>query len=363
MQGSILTTARWKAFRLASLIGLGKTFGEGMFGSHISLDIENDLIFQDVRRHVASRRRLAEPEIVHYHYPENSPDFFRETSVYGTKSVWLLNDVFVSPKHGAIWTPEGRIFQESVTNLSLFYEFGGPAEALRRPHSYDGSTPLVPLRSNLVYYHTLCDDIPQLLHALDFRPDARILLARNHPQYIDGILSFLGIESSRIILADRPFRTSYCVFVPKLTRTSFIRPCDLTRLRNAILSRLTKSETKQRRIYVSRRGINHPRAFANEAELESALSAIGFDILRFEGMSFADQMEAMHSATTIVAPHGGGLANLVAAREGTRIIEIMHPEWMRSTFPRLSSQLSLDHHCVFPATNEIPINQVLNLID
>ena len=362
MQGSILTTARWKAFRLASLIGLGKTFGEGMFGSHISLDIENDLIFQDIRRHITSRRRLAEPEIVHYHYPENSPEFFREASVYGTKSVWLLNDVFVSPKHGAIWTPEGRIFQESVTNLAIFYEFGGPIEALCRPRSYDDSAPLVPLRSNLVYYHTLLDDIPQLLHALDFRPDARILLARDHPRYIDGILSFLGIESSRILLADRPVRTSYCVFVPKLTRTSFIRPCDLTRLRNAILPRLTESATAQRRIYVSRRGTTQ-RAFANEAELESALSAIGFDILRFEEMSFADQMATMHSASTIVAPHGGGLANLVAAREGTRVIEIMHPEHMRSTFPRLSSQLSLDHHCVYPATNEIPVDQVLDLID
>lgn len=329
-----------------------------MFGSRVCLDIENDLVFHDIRSHVADRRRVAEPEIVYYHYPNNAPDFFRETSVYGTKSVWLLNDVCVSPKHGAIWTPEGRIFQESVTNLAIFYEFGGPKEALRRPCVYNGPAPIFPLRSNLVYYHTLLDDIPQLLHALDFCPEVRILLANDHPRYIDGILSFLGIDSSHIILSDRPFHVASCVFVPKQTRTSFVRSCDLARLRNAILARLSESETR-RKIYVSRRGTAE-RAFANEAELESALADIGFDILRFEDMSFADQMAAIHSASTIVAPHGSGLANLVAAREGTRVVEIMHPGWVRSTFSRLSSQLNLDHHLVFPETDIIPIDNVIS---
>ena len=361
MTGSISTILRWKAFRLASRFLLGKTFGEAMLGTSASLDVEDDVVLSDLRAHVRERRRISGPETVFYRYSDAAPDYFREASVYGTKSAWLLSDVFVSPKHGASWTPEGRLLQESVTNLATFYLFGGPAETALRSAVDGGTTPLVPLRSNLVYYHTLLDDIPQLLHALDFCPEARILLAAKHPAYIDGILEFLGIDRSRIVLSDRPVRVRSCVFVPKQTRTSFIRPCDLSRLRQAVLPRI-RDAGSARRLYVSRRG-TPLRAFENERDLESALASAGFDVLRFEDLAFADQMAAVRSAGVVVAPHGSGLANLVAAREGTRVVEIMHPGWIRSTFPRLSSQLSLDHRLVLAETDRIPLETVLRHLE
>lgn len=358
MQGSLTTTIRWKTFQILSRVLLGRTFG-GV--SLACLDMENEQIFSDLRSHVSSRHHISGPEIVHYRYPSGVPAYFRPSSVYGTKDAWLLRDVFVSPKHGAIWTPEGRLIRESVTNLEIFYSFEGPRETLLKARFDDNPIPMVPFRSNLVYYHTLMDDVPQLLHAIDFKPESRVLLSPDHPRYIDDILSFFGVDPCRIVLSRRPLRVSSCVFVPKLTLTSFIRPCDLERLRTAVLSRMSQSGQNNRRIYISRRGTTQ-RAFRNEADVESALVSAGFEILRFEEMSFSDQLKSVHSAKTIVSPHGSALANLVAAREGTRVIEIMHPEWIRSTFPRLSSQLSLDHHCIFPSTNEIPIDQVLNLI-
>ena len=358
MDGSVFTSSRWKAYQLISRVLLGRTFC-GV--SLACLDFEDSLVFSDLRKHVAERHCISGPETVRYNYPPGTPSFSRESHSYGTKSAWLLRDVFVSPKHGAIWTPEGRLIRESVTNLEIFYSYEGPRETLLKARLDDNPIPMVPFRSNLVYYHTLMDDVPQLLHALDFQPEARVLLSPDHPRYIDDILAFFGVDPRRIVLSRRPMRVSSCVFVPKLTLTSFIRPCDLGRLRAAIVSRLPQAEQNNRRIYISRRGTTQ-RAFRNEADVESALVSAGFEILRFEELSFADQLKAVRSAKTIVSPHGSALANLVAAREGTRVVEIMHPEWIRSTFPRLSSQLSLDHHCVFPTTNEIPIDQVLNLI-
>ena len=357
MTGSLFTILRWKAFRLASRIFLGNVFGDAMLGTTSSLDFENDLVLPDLQKHVLDSRRISGPEIVRYRYPEGAPTFFREASVYGTKSVWLLNDVFVSPKHGAIWTPEGRLLQESVTNLAMFYLFGGPAETLMRAKSDEESTPLIPLRSDFVYYHTLIDDMPQLLHALDYCPNARILLSRNHPSYIDGMLGFFGVEHSRVVLSDHPVRVHSCVFVPKQTRTSFIRPCDLSQIRKQILRRV-QDASPSRKLYISRRGTSL-RAFENENELEQALSSIGFEILQLETLPFADQMAVIHSACVIVAPHGSGLANLVAAREGVRVVEIIPQDWMRSTFARLSFQLSLDYRIVIPEGKQIPIGTVL----
>ena len=354
------TTVRWKLFRLASRVFLGKTFGEAMLGTSASLNFEDDQVFEDLRRHVERRFPISEPETVSYRYSEDSPEYFRPYSSYGTKSAWLLRDVFVSPKHGAIWTPEGKLLQESVTNLATFYLFGGPMETLRRAVRDDGNTPIVPFRSNLVYYHTLLDDLPQLLHALDFRPDSRILLSRKHPKYIDGMLGFLGIDPATIVLSDRPLRASLCMFVPKLTRTSFIRPCDLTRLRAALLPRIPDSP-HARRIYISRRG-TALRPFSNEDELENELRTNGFEILRFEDMPFSEQLAAVRSARVIVAPHGSGLANLVVAHEGTRVVEVMPTAWTRSTFPRLCSQLGLDHRLVLCDSSRIPIECVMKAI-
>ena len=360
MTHSFLSTIRWKLFRLASRAFLGKTFGEAMLGTSASLDFEDDQVFGDIRKHVEKRCPVSGPETVSYHYSEGAPDFFRGTSSYGSKSAWLLRDVFVSPKHGAIWTPEGKLLQESVTNLSVFYLFGGPMETLEKAVRDDGETPVVPFRSNLVYYHTLLDDLPQLLHALDFRPDARILLSRNHPRYIDGMLDFIGINPTKIVLADTPLKVSRCVFVPKLSRTSFIRPCDLARLRAALLPQIPDS-APDRLLYISRRGTKL-RPFSNEEELENELRDNGFEILRFEDMRFPEQLAAIRSARTIVAPHGSGLANLVVAREGTRVVEIMPEQWTRSTFPRLGSQLGLDHRLVLCDSDRIPIARVMEAI-
>lgn len=360
MNSFLFEKIRWKLFRLASRVFLGKTFGEALLGTSASLDFEDDQVFGDIRNHVEKRYPISGPETVSYDYSEGAPDFFRKSSTYGSKSAWLLREVFVSPKHGAIWTQEGKLLQESVTNLATFYLFGGPMETLRRAVRDDGDTPIVPFRSNLVYYHTLLDDLPQLLHAIDFRPDSRVLLSRKHPRYIDGILEYIGVDSARIVLSDRPLRASVCMFVPKLTRTSFIRPCDLVRLRAALIPRIPDS-SPDRRIYISRRGTKL-RPFSNEEELERELRANGFEILRFEEMPFPEQLAAVRSARMIVAPHGSGLANLVVAREGTRVIEIMPSEWTRSTFPRLCSQLGLNHRLILCGSSSIPIETVMKAI-
>lgn len=327
----LFSTIRWKVFRLVSRIFLGETFGEAMLGACVSYDIENDQIYNDLREHVLDRHKICGPEVVCYNYPEGCPSWFRESSAYGTKSAWLLKDVFVSPKHGAIWTPPnsgegGRVLQESVTNLGIFYLLGVPMEGMLPAIRLEGTQPIVPLRSDIAYYHALMDDLPQVLHAMDYRPDSRILISRKHPRYIDGMLSFLDIDDSKIVQTDRPVRAETCVFVPKLSRLSFIRTCDLKRLRSALLERLPESPAVER-VYISRRGTTL-RAFSNEAELEAVLKTRGFEVVRFEDLGFSEQLQKIRSARLIVAPHGSGLANIIVAHEGTSVIEIMSENYI-----------------------------------
>ena len=52
------------------------------------------------------------------------------------------------------------------------------------------------------------------------------------------------------------------------------------------------------------------------------------------------------NASTIVAPHGAGLANLVAARPGTEVVEILSRNWFNTCYAKLSVQLGCDYHFV-----------------
>ena len=52
------------------------------------------------------------------------------------------------------------------------------------------------------------------------------------------------------------------------------------------------------------------------------------------------------NASTIVAPHGAGLANLVAARPGTEVVEILSRNWFNTCYAKLAVQLGCDYRFV-----------------
>ncbi len=89
------------------------------------------------------------------------------------------------------------------------------------------------------------------------------------------------------------------------------------------------------RIYISRR--NAPdRVMANEDELEKLLEKYGFDIVAMEKYQLDEQMAITGNAELIVAPHGAGLANMIFAKPGTGIYELVPEYYMQSSFRQLA---------------------------
>ena len=94
-------------------------------------------------------------------------------------------------------------------------------------------------------------------------------------------------------------------------------------------------------LYIARRqGL--VRAVTNEEKLIASLSARlpNFRRVYLEDMSFSDQITAFRGASTIIAPHGGGLTNIIFCRPGTGVIEFHLPEteimyWHLSVMQRL----------------------------
>ena len=310
------------------------------------------------------RTKLSIAYVQEYVYPSGFPDYLQRTQAVDCNNAYLLSDVVVSPKHGVVWLPEGRILQQSVSNIPFFYFFGGIKDALLPVGEQKLSSPVCPLASYNCYYHQLFEGLLPVLQGKSLYPDAIILSSKTRPSYLNGMLEFFGIDESQIVEAECPIRVSQCVLVPKWVNSGYTRQDDVDFLRSQISSRLN-GEEKGGEIYISR-SLSKSRQLSNEAELEAELSKVGFRICHFEKMTFAEQMETIHSASIVIAPHGSGEANMIAARPGTRWIEILSEDWFVTCYAKLAVQLGLDYAFFLTDSSkqgrDIPISAILQAL-
>ena len=72
------------------------------------------------------------------------------------------------------------------------------------------------------------------------------------------------------------------------------------------------------------------RSISNSDAVEAAMRArfgAPVRLVSFEGLSFGDQVRALHDVRLLVAPHGAGLANLVFLPRGAALIEVFPIFW------------------------------------
>ena len=74
------------------------------------------------------------------------------------------------------------------------------------------------------------------------------------------------------------------------------------------------------RLFVSRR--SPKRRFRNQLQIENLFVRNNFTVVYLEDFCCIDQLSLFRQAAHVSALHGAGLANLVAAKKGTRVLEI-----------------------------------------
>ncbi len=170
------------------------------------------------------------------------------------------------------------------------------------------------------FYHWLCDILPRLipLRASHTRPD--YYLVESLSSFQQEVLISLGIRQSQLI---QP-HCRLLLEADRLLVPSFPTPSCLRAFRELLLDRLgvNRKSKQQRRIYISRRK-SGKRSVADEHRLDRVLHEHGFETHAMEEYPLQRQAQLIHDAATIVAVHGAGLANLMFARRGTNVIEIV----------------------------------------
>ena len=70
----------------------------------------------------------------------------------------------------------------------------------------------------------------------------------------------------------------------------------------------------------------------NFTDLRQIILRHGYEIVVPDGMSMADQIMAMLSATHVAAEHGAGLANVLFCKPGGRVLELFNPACVQPAF-------------------------------
>lgn len=354
---------RFKFFRLISIIVLGRNSGQSIIGDCVSYDLEFSNK-KSVRDRILQRIFLSEPSVQKYRH-FNVPDCWRtmysRPTVFPKRYAYVLHDVVIGPETGVVYAPssgyfssDGIIFAPSIGNQ--YYLFcGAIQEVMCRFKVMDDIEPIYTLPT-LGYYHLMFEGLIRVIIARRIFGNIKILIAMNRSRILDEMLEFIGIDRSRIIVSECPVQVQKGILIPRWIDSGENLREDVCEFRDALVAKLPSTNNEPKKLYISR--AKSRRALQNEHEIEELLRSHGFAIAYFEDIPFVEQLMAIRGAETIVAPHGAGLSNLIVARSGTRVVEIMTQAWANSCFGHLSSSLGLDYSCVDAA--DIRLMDILN---
>lgn len=188
-----------------------------------------------------------------------------------------------------------------------------------------------------VYGHFLFDVLPiVLLFGEAIRAGRMKMLMPRFPNWGLSTLRAFGIERRHILYAPREAIRCGDLLVPDtlLTLNTFMpNPglCGLPAKAMGVgIATPWKSRDASARIYLSREGQPNQsdRDIENEEDVRAVLRTLGFTVLEPANMTFKDQVNAINGASVIVGVHGSGFANLMFARPGTLVIDLMPQDWI-----------------------------------
>lgn len=110
-------------------------------------------------------------------------------------------------------------------------------------------------------------------------------------------------------------------------------------------ARLAPAGVARRKLFISRRGATR-RRLLNEERCWAMLEARGYERVVMEDYRFAQQIALMGEAAAVVALHGAGLANILFAPEGARVVEIADASFPNPQYYALAGAMGHEYALV-----------------
>lgn len=232
-----------------------------------------------------------------------------ETIIVGNRRIWEFGE------------PKGKLLPSNVISR------------LRSPRTITGTW--TPMR-NSSFAHWILEDLPSALLSVQSLIAEGVLISQQSPTWQRRILDEVNLPWNAV---SNGVRVEKLVFVDRQTDYGWPRE-DLGKVVvDRVRSRLSPSATSEQILYVSNAG--GKRADAMSQVLEERAVNMGYVLVRPEKLSWLEQASLFASATRIIAPHGGALANLIFCRPGTQVTELMSRHYANPYFEILAGHQRL----------------------
>ena len=200
------------------------------------------------------------------------------------------------------------------------------------------------------YYHALIDGIGRLsaLPANILAAAAGLLVPAAAPPTVawlqDQVAQRWSLGRTRMA-AQSNLRVEQLVLAQPNDSTCNYHPCLAAWFGEMAALAHGERATGARRFFVDRRDARS-RPLANEDAVIAALEPLGIEPVAAEHLSGAAQIALFRHAELVVGPHGAGLANLLFASPGCRVIELQMDAYCHWGFRRIAALKGLPYDCV-----------------
>ncbi len=218
-----------------------------------------------------------------------------------------------------------------------------------------------------VYYHWMMDILPRvsILKESKLTKDIeKFIINYTNLKFQEETLQRTGISLQKIIPSTDHWSfhiTAKTLIVPSLPAIINRPSLESALYLRSLFSKEIANNIQEKRIYIQR---DNGRTILNEDELLAYLLPLGFDIVKLEELSVADQASLFSKAEIIIGPHGSGFTNIVFCKQNTVIVDLFSPNWINPCFWILSNHLQLKYAYLI-GTNDIKgeeINKGANMM-
>jgi hypothetical protein len=251
------------------------------------------------------------------------------------RRILKVNDSVLNPRTGIIWFEDKLLLESTLWSYEDLYKFE--------------PKPIFPKNINDTFYslpdngffHFLIEDLPRYIQAKKYGDEHKTLIG-NDSKYIKDAINLLS--PNNVELHKYPVKLKSLYISEKIKGTLFSL-YDLNILHDAF-SEIRKLN-QNLKIFISRKENKGPkfksRGLFRKNEIESIVKDLGFDLVYLEDLSLTQQIDLCSKASIIAGFHGAGLANIVWANSGTKVVEITGTR-VTSHFEHLSKICGHDFH-------------------
>jgi hypothetical protein len=318
----------------------------------------------EVRRHVRAITEVSPPHVESYEFPAHYPPQFRRDKAFDARYAYSLTDVVLGPESGVCWLPEGPVLQESVGSLMRILGWGNCLhEMLRAPVERVTTGPVVPFPP-APYFHWLFEVLPAALRAAEADDRATLLVHPDSPRYLRDAaqLFFAGLRSSGPLVSACPVAVRDARIVTIDEFAGFVAGADVELLRARVEKLMRPLRPEGRRFLFISRQLARDRKHSETPKATTTLDSLGYETVRAETLSLHHQIGLFSTAGVIAGLHGAGLANMVWAQPGCRIVEFFHGGVFNDCYARLAVTCGHEYSYAVLGTEGLTDRQLRDLL-